>query len=504
MTGSLTTRTSDERVTGTFLDGTDYQVIGTDIETQVTGVSGTVVAHHQGGPIIAIVSVSEGPLPESSTWLTDDQLLVPAGTWTLILEIAGDAEQVIGENYPQVLPSLVSAHESLQGLPVLDLAYPLLLDPAAPLQVEYRSYAVRIGCVDRTACRAEAVGQVVEVAEGKLPRGRVDRLWPDEIALTGESFDSGPLTPRRHHTATWTGTEMIIWGGVTGEESSEVLGDAAAFDPAKNRWRLLPQPPLSGWAFHSAFWTGDEMVGFSTGGRGGVAYSPTGDEWRLVAPAPRRVDGSMAQAWTGEEVVVWSLQGWAIAYNPKRDTWRELPEPGISPDRAGLHFAAGRLYAIGSREPSISQSCAGLELAVLEGERWDQLPPGSLSTTTVQHCGCVADVAVVDGRLFAFGGGGGGNRFIAYHPDEGWTDIPVAPIVGCEGHSFAGPLGRFALASSCSDEALYDAATNRWIEVNLPEGYPTPQAVWTGSELLGWGYELCCDVDTVVAWRSSP
>lgn len=81
---------------------------------------------------------------------------------------------------------------------------------------------------------------------------------------------SSSPTPRFGHTAVWTGTEMLVWGGCA-QSGTNVnrcpapLADGAAFDPKKaalglDPWRPLPPAPLSARVRHSAIWTGRYLV----------------------------------------------------------------------------------------------------------------------------------------------------------------------------------------------------------------------------------------------------
>jgi hypothetical protein len=87
-------------------------------------------------------------------------------------------------------------------------------------------------------------------------------------------------TPRVNHTAVWTGSEMIVWGGST-PSLGGALGTGARYDAASDAWAPVtttgaPSPRDT----HSAVWTGSEMIvwgGFTdsagalgTGGR----YAP--------------------------------------------------------------------------------------------------------------------------------------------------------------------------------------------------------------------------------------
>ena len=52
------------------------------------------------------------------------------------------------------------------------------------------------------------------------------------------STDGAPQE-RAYHTAVWTGDKMIVWGGLKGDE----LDDGGIYDPATDTWAPLPSPP---------------------------------------------------------------------------------------------------------------------------------------------------------------------------------------------------------------------------------------------------------------------
>jgi hypothetical protein len=81
--------------------------------------------------------------------------------------------------------------------------------------------------------------------------------------------DVGAPTARKAHSAVWTGTSMIIFGGITGgfpKTSVNPLGwhnvdDGASYDPATDTWSpLIPGGTPGARAFHKAWWTGSEMI----------------------------------------------------------------------------------------------------------------------------------------------------------------------------------------------------------------------------------------------------
>src|SRR4029434_5360534 len=76
--------------------------------------------------------------------------------------------------------------------------------------------------------------------------------------------DSWPATsttradPRTGHTAVWTGSEMIVWGG---GGSSGQLDTGARYDPGTDSWPATSTTNApSGRGGHKAVWTGSEMI----------------------------------------------------------------------------------------------------------------------------------------------------------------------------------------------------------------------------------------------------
>lgn len=144
--------------------------------------------------------------------------------------------------------------------------------------------------------------------------------------------------PRAGHTAVWTGTEMVVWGGGgVGSNGGGRLGDGARYSPSTDRWAPVaadsaPSPRQD----HTAIWTGTEMLVW--GGQDqsaplgdGAAYNPATDSWQPLssagAPSPR--SGHTA-VWTGTAMLVWggiagsTTLGDGAAYNPATHSWRPL------------------------------------------------------------------------------------------------------------------------------------------------------------------------------------
>jgi hypothetical protein len=117
-------------------------------------------------------------------------------------------------------------------------------------------------------------------------------------------------TARMSHTAVWSGAEMIVWGGRTDLVAG--LGTGGRYAPGPDSWAATATSGApAGRNGHAAVWTGAEMLVW--GGRGGAgflgdgrAYDPIGNSWRALsstsAPAPR---ADHTAVWTGTAMIVW-------------------------------------------------------------------------------------------------------------------------------------------------------------------------------------------------------
>jgi hypothetical protein len=164
-------------------------------------------------------------------------------------------------------------------------------------------------------------------------------------------------------SAVWSGTEALIWGGMTFSSANKVrtspnrdLSDGGAFDPVGGQWRALPANNApSGRKYHSAVWAKTRMIvwggneGDPPNDRGlsdGAVYDPSSNTWtglsKKGAPSPR---WAHLAVWTGTEMIIWGGRGCGdvdsgnvcrngAAYNPSTDSWRPLP-PGPSDGISG-------------------------------------------------------------------------------------------------------------------------------------------------------------------------
>jgi N-acetylneuraminic acid mutarotase len=120
---------------------------------------------------------------------------------------------------------------------------------------------------------------------------------------------SGALSARSGHTAVWTGSRVLIWGGVNA--SGNPLADGAAYDPVADLWVSIPSfNAPSARSGHRAVWTGAEMLvlnGLGVDGEfaSGAAYDPASGAWRALSAAGNPLARTDAIAvWDGAEVIV--------------------------------------------------------------------------------------------------------------------------------------------------------------------------------------------------------
>ena len=139
---------------------------------------------------------------------------------------------------------------------------------------------------------------------------------------------------RYFHSAVWTGSEMIIWGGASRGGNRN---DGGRYDPATDAWAEISTnnvPDIRN--NHTAIWTGDQMVVWGgefydgsyyyldTGGR----YDPATDTWvptdTSSAPSGRFLHTAL---WSSSEMIVWGGDDGSSPlnsggrYDPSTDTW---------------------------------------------------------------------------------------------------------------------------------------------------------------------------------------
>ena len=280
---------------------------------------------------------------------------------------------------------------------------------------------------------------------------------------TATSTTNAPSN-RPGHTAVWTGSEMIVWGGYNLRAGTQIFGSTlntgGRYIPSTDSWTATSTtnaPTARG--SHTAVWTGSEMIvwgGYlpgvtNTGGK----YNPGTDSWTATsttnAPDGR---GSHTAVWADSEMIIWGGFGGMNLntggrYNPTVDSWTATSITS-APDARSDHTAVW----------------AGSEMIVWGGH---------------------------DDNFFLFDTGG------RYHPSiNSWISTSTINV----------PLGRTRHTAAWTGSEMivwgglavtgfptntggrFNPATNSWIATtltNAPSARQIHTAVWTGSENVVWG-----------------
>ncbi len=174
----------------------------------------------------------------------------------------------------------------------------------------------------------------------------------------------GAPEERFYHTTVWTGTEMVVWGGwYYSNDGSRFLNTGGRYNPASDSWQptSLSGAPQAR-SHHRAVWTGSIMIVWgglvpvtwtSTGDPTytGARYSPATDLWTptsLQSAASRR--HSHVQVWTGTEMLVWGgkngLGDGAVYTAPGASAGNTPPSVRVLSPAENAHFEAGSTIEI--------------------------------------------------------------------------------------------------------------------------------------------------------------
>ncbi len=338
------------------------------------------------------------------------------------------------------------------------------------------------------------------------------------------TFPAGPLSMRHSEVEVWTGQELIVWGGTT--YTGKGLGDGASYDPATRSWRMLPASPLGAPSSAVGAWTGSEMI--VVAGNGDTAsYDPATNSWSRLPRFPLESRSGATALWTGEQLVVLGgeqvIGGTVVglddgaAFDPAYRDWTSLP---AIPDQRGWSVTTLTPAWTGDRlilwimwsVSHISKPDGTSHLTVLQYDLpagavgWTQgrPPPPSVVTAAAGTAWSGSAVLVMDGQwcpgpCYTPEGG----RGWAYMPGGVWQPVPDYfdeirwPAVWTGSSYVTMNRYRNGIANSgVQDLAAYDPGSGKWATLPSPPPAllssvslqsPSPQAVWTGAELLFWG-----------------
>src|SRR6266496_1678131 len=170
------------------------------------------------------------------------------------------------------------------------------------------------------------------------------RYNPSTDSWTATNTTNAPHA-RRQQTAVWTGTEMIVWGG---DFAFPPLNTGGRYNPSTDTWRATSTTNApDGRYWHTAIWDGNVMIIWGgnngsylhTGGR----YNPVTNSWTATStfntPAAR---GYHTAVWVGSQMIVWGGTDngnyWNTGgrYNPSTNSWTATSTTG-APARRDSH-----------------------------------------------------------------------------------------------------------------------------------------------------------------------
>jgi hypothetical protein len=354
---------------------------------------------------------------------------------------------------------------------------------------------------DIAANLANAAYTLPVISDG--PNGCMDDTW---VATTLTNAPSA----RDQHTAVWTGSEMIVWGGGDG---TNVFNTGGRYDPTTDSWIATSTTNApSARDGHTAVWTGSEMIVWGGGDNTGGRYNPATDSWTATSTtnAPPCCPTNHTTVWTGSEMIVW---GGVIAdplntggrYDPGTDTWTATSTTN-APSARYWHTAVWanttqQMIVWGGWDNNSNLNTGG---------RYDPGTDSWIATSLVnapaprQYGYCGAQGAVwddLDNLMIVWGGSAGGSGFNTggrYNPStDSWTatSLTNAPVGRTQhGAVWSGSQmivwGGAGVSMPLNSGGRYDPVTNSWRATsftNAPDGRRLLTAVWTGSEMIVWG-----------------
>jgi N-acetylneuraminic acid mutarotase len=320
--------------------------------------------------------------------------------------------------------------------------------------------------------------------------------------------------PRSSHTAVWTGSEMIVWGGLGQTSFSSALNDGGRYDPATDNWTATnvadaPSPRN----MHTAIWTGNQMIvwggtdgfiNFNSGGR----YNPGTDSWiatTSIAPYPRYLHTAV---WTGTQMIIWGgdsdvgLLDTGGRYNPNADAWTATSTTNgpSARDNHSAVWTGSQMIVWGGEDANFDRLNTGGRYNP-NTNNWTE------TSTTNTPSGREFHTAVWTGSEMIVWGGIDQNFVFPraggkYNPaNDGWVGTTDLAPDGRASHTAIWTGTQMIVWGGYDDNSndlntggQYIPGTNSWIttsNVDAPSARESHTAVWTGSEtgseMIVWG-----------------
>jgi N-acetylneuraminic acid mutarotase len=353
-------------------------------------------------------------------------------------------------------------------------------------------------------------GAAYVLSQISVPLDCADDTW---AATTLASAPTG----RYDHTAIWTGTEMIVWGGLI-STAPGYANTGGRYNPSTDSWVATSTTNApAGRERHTAVWTGTEMIVWGGGGSGGNflnnggRYNPITDSWIATsntnAPTARRTHTAV---WTGSEMIVWggsptisTYLNTGGRYNPSTDSWVATSTTN-APAARRYHTAVwtgSEMIVWGGYFQDVNNYYWNT------GGRYDPISDSWTATTTTHapdgraiHTAIWTGSQMIiwggtfyDGNIEALNTGG------IYTPGtDSWTATSITTVPGGRyRHSAVLTGSQMIIWGGTLDDITYlntggryNIGTDSWSAIsgnNSPSVREAHTAVWTGSQMVIWG-----------------
>jgi hypothetical protein len=338
------------------------------------------------------------------------------------------------------------------------------------------------------------------------------------------------------HTAVWTGTEMIVWGGFV--DGVGMVNTGARYNPVTDSWSSTSTGancPVGRYN-HTAVWAGTQMIvwgGYIVSGasytytNGGGRYTPATDSWLSTttsnAPTGR---GNHVAVWTGSTMIVWGglydcgeTVCWPSTggiYDPGADSWQATNTTNAPSGRQDFTAVwTGSKMIVWGGDSDVAGTVWYNTGGVYNPSSDLWLPT---STTNAPLARQNHTAAWTGTEMIIWGGAGPGYPFMnsggQYNPAlDSWTptstgtNLPTARLYHTAVWSGTEMIVWGGMDTSANNYAntggKYNPTTDSWtataIDANTPELREEHTAVWTGTSMIVWSgvYEYM-DPDTMM------
>ena len=215
---------------------------------------------------------------------------------------------------------------------------------------------------------------------------------------------SGSSRPREHFSVAWSGTEILVWGGISAADSS-YLGDGYVYIPAIDTWAPLPsvaapsarRDALAAWAGDRfVVWGGSDATGpLNTG----AEFFPATNSWSAIPPNPMSTPSprvGASGAWTGHELLIWGgcrvfgaspadCYADGVRYTPSTRGWLPMDTTGAPSPRTMYAEAwtgaewlvwGGGVFDLGTMTWSVLNDGARYDPSL---DRWTAMPTAPIA-----------------------------------------------------------------------------------------------------------------------------